>query len=69
MGSKDTLNITIDKTTHNALKEILEEKIKITDKSHINAFSNKSQLIDYLLKLGLIQYKESREKDETGTIL
>lgn len=69
MGSKDTLNITIDKSSHHAIKEILEEKIKITSKSHISAFSNKSQLIDYLIKLGLVQYKEAREKDDTGTIL
>lgn len=67
--AKVPLNITIDKETDDTLNELLKENIKITPKNYIKAYSNKSQLMDYLLKLGLIQYKTSREKDGTGTIL
>lgn len=69
MSSKISINITIDKTTNNTLEDILQEKIKITKTQHITAFSNKSQLMDYILKLGLIQYKTARDEDEHGAIL
>ena len=67
--SKISLNITIDKESNDTIEDLLKEKIKITKNQHIKAFSNKSQLIDYLLKLGMIQYKTARENDDTGTLL
>lgn len=69
MGSKISVNITIAVSSNNAIEELLKEKIKITKTQHITAFSNKSQFIDYLIKLGLIQYKTARDNDETGSIL
>ncbi|NOR85435.1 hypothetical protein GQ473_04905 [archaeon] len=67
--AKISLNITIDSESNNTLEDLLTEKIKITNTQHIKAFSNKSQLIDYLIKLGLVQYKNARENDDTGTLL
>ena len=66
---KISLNITIDKESDDTLEELLKEKIKITKNQHITAFSNKSQLINYLIKIGMIQYKDARENDITGTLL
>lgn len=68
MGNKRKMALRLDPELMKSIEDVYNERIQIGNITNFPSWSSKNTLIEYLIKVGLLQYVANRDKNKTGLV-